>query len=410
MRPETGARPRIPDLGRRGLLGLAASAGSVILLPGCTLPERGAAVPKFGTTRATVLGIHNERFFPITDSVGLEKEFLASSERARLFHGLAVDAPLPRVQMLAISGGAENGAFGAGLLCGWSDSGTRPRFDLVTGVSTGAFTAAFVFLGSKYDAQLRSVYTKLTTADIMVRRSPSAALFDDALADSMPLANIIAEYMNSAMMADIAAGYDEGRLLLVATTHLDARQPVIWNLGAIARSGHPQALHIMQRILLASAAVPGALPPAMMDVTLDGRPYQEMHVDGGAVAQVFLYPAGVNRRRREKIARHQTVTPAIAYVIRNGRLDPEWVAVERQALGIAMAAILTMITASGNNDIARMSQSTQRDGIDFNLAYIGRDFTMEAPEPLDPAFMRALFDYGYQRARNGYEWAKQPPI
>ena len=108
------------------MLGLAASAGSVILLPGCTLPERGAAVPKFGTTRATVLGIQNERFFPITDSVGLEKEFLASSERARLFHDLAVDAPLPRVQMLAISGGAENGAFGAGLLCGWSDNGTRP--------------------------------------------------------------------------------------------------------------------------------------------------------------------------------------------------------------------------------------------------------------------------------------------
>ena len=366
-------------------------------------------MPSIGTARATVLGVKNERFFPITDSAGLEKEFLASSERARLARGLAVDAPLPPVRMLAISGGAENGAFGAGLLCGWSDHGSRPTFDLVTGVSTGALTAIFVFLGKKYDAQLRSVYTELTPADIMVRRGPAAALFGDAMADSSPLLKTISTHMNETMLADIAAGYQGGRLLLVATTHLDARQPVIWNLGAIAQSGHPQALHIIRRILLASAAVPGALPPAMIDVTLDGQAYQEMHVDGGAVAQAFLYPAGVNKRRREKIARRQAVPPAVAYVIRNGRLDPEWVAVERRTLGIAMAAILTMITASGNNDLARMYQSTRRDEIDFNLAYIGKDFTAEAPESFDSAFMRALFAYGYERARNGYEWAQQPP-
>lgn len=396
-------------LRRRRLFTLAAGAGVITSLPGCELPRRGMAVPSIGTTRATVLGVKNERFFPITDGIGLEKEFLASSERARVAQGLSVDAPLPPVQMLAISGGAENGAFGAGLLCGWSDHGSRPTFDLVTGVSTGALTATFVFLGKKYDAQLRGVYTELTPADVMVRRGPTAALFDDAIADNLPLLQTISTHMNATMLADIAAGYAEGRLLLVATTHLDARQPVIWNLGAIAQSGHPNALHIIRRILLASAAVPGALPPAMIDVTLDGQAYQEMHVDGGAVAQAFLYPASVNKRRREKISRHQAVPPAVAYIIRNGRLHPEWVAVERRTLGIAMAAILTMITASGNNDLARMYQSTQRDGVDFNLAYIGKDFTAEAPESLDPTFMRALFAYGYQRARNGYEWAKQPP-
>ena len=396
-------------LGRRGLLGLTAGIGTTLVLPSCNLPERGMPVPSLGTARAAGLGIANERFFPITDTAGLEKEFLAASERARLVRGLTVDAPLPRVQMLAVSGGAENGAFGAGLMCGWSEYGSRPTFDLVTGVSTGALTATFVFLGSKYDGQLRSVFTDLNPADIMIQRGPMAALFDDAMADNLPLLNVISAHMNEAMLTDIAAGYDDGRLLLVATTHLDARQPVIWNLGAIARSGHPKALNIMRRILLASAAVPGALPPTMIDVTLDGHQYQEMHVDGGAVAQAFLYPAGVNKRRREKIARHQAVAPAVAYVIRNGRLDPEWAAVERRTLGITMAAILTMITASGNNDIARMYQSTRRDGIDFNLAYIGKDFTADVPASLDQAFMRELFDYGYQRARHGYEWAKQPP-
>ena len=407
MSSNTPPETQNPGMRRRGLFGLAAAAG---FLPGCDLPRRGAAVPSFDTARATVLGIKNERFFPITDSAGLEREFLASSDRARRAQGLSGDAQLPMLRMLAISGGAENGAFGAGLLCGWSERGSRPSFDLVTGVSTGAMTATFAFLGSKYDAQLRSVYTDLTAADVLVRRGPAAALFDDAMADNQPLLRTISNYMNDAMLADIAAGYDEGRLLLVATTHLDARQPVIWNLGAIARSGHPSALNIIRRILLASAAVPGALPPAMIDVTLDGNPYQEMHVDGGAVAQAFLYPAGVNKRRREKIARNQAVPPAVAYIIRNGRLDPEWVMVERRTLGIAMAAILTMINASGNNDLARMYQSTRRDGIDFNLAYIGKDFVTDQPGSLEQAFMRALFAYGYGRAQHGYEWAKQPPI
>jgi hypothetical protein len=148
----------------------------------------------------------------------------------------------------------------------------------------------------------------------------------------------------------------------------------------------------------------------MFDVTLDGKPYQEMHVDGGAFAQAFLYPAGITRRRRERMERGKLVVPATAYVIRNGRLDPEWATVERRTMGIASRAIATMIAASGINDVLRMYSTTQRDGIDFNLAYIGADFTQVLPEPFDPGYMSALFDYGYQRARRGYDWAKKPTI
>jgi predicted acylesterase/phospholipase RssA len=212
------------------------------------------------------------------------------------------------------------------------------------------------------------------------------------------------------MLAALAKSYQEGRLLLIGTSDLDAQQPVIWNIGAIAFSGHPRALDTIRRILLASAAIPGAFPPTLFDVSLDGVAYQELHVDGGAFAQAFLYPAGVTRQRRVLMAGGKRVIPAKAFVIRNGRLDPEWASTERSTMGIASRAISTMIAASGINDVIRMYNATQRDGIDFNLAYIGPDFTEKLPAPFDQRYMRALFDYGYQRASRGYQWAKQPPM
>ena len=166
----------------------------------------------------------------------------------------------------------------------------------------------------------------------------------------------------------------------------------------------------MRRVLLASAAIPGAFPPSMIEVTVDGKTYQEMHVDGGAYVQTFLYPASLTAQRRQRLAARRRVVAIEAYVIRNGRLDPEWALTERQTLGIAGRAIATMISASGINDVIRIYNTTSRDGVEFNLAYIGRDFDKTLPEPFDPGYMRALFDYGYQKAVGGYDWAKKPPL
>jgi predicted acylesterase/phospholipase RssA len=386
------------------------AGGFAAMLPACSTPTRGPAVPLGRTTQATVLGIPNERFFPFYGTEPLEAEFQAAVDRLRRAQGLPANAVLPEVQLLAVSGGGENGAFGAGVLCGWSDHGDRPVFELVTGVSTGALTAPFAYLGSNYDPQLRSVYTELNASRVLEKRALTAALFDDAMADNSPLFKTISIYLDDAMLAALGKSYEDGRLLLIGTSDLDAQQPVIWNIGAIAKSGHPRALDTIRRILLASAAIPGAFPPTMFDVTLDGVAYQELHVDGGAFAQAFLYPAGVTRQRRATMAGGKRVAPARAFVIRNGRLDPDWAVTERSTLGIAGRAISAMIAASGINDVMRMYSGTQRDGIDFNLAYIGSDFTQKLPEPFDQGYMRALFDYGYQRARRGYEWAKQPPI
>jgi predicted acylesterase/phospholipase RssA len=395
---------------RRDFFGSVAGSGLSALLSGCSLPIRGPAVPMGRTTQASVLGIPNERFFPVYGTEPLEAEFQAAGQRQRRMLGLSPSAPLPEIELLAVSGGGENGAFGAGLLCGWSEHGTRPVFELVTGVSTGALTAPFAYLGSAYDSQLRSVYTELSPSHVLSRRYYTAALFDDAMTDNDPLFKTISGYLTDDMQAALAKAYDGGRLLLIGTTDLDAQQPVIWNIGAIARSGHPRALETIRRVLLASAAIPGAFPPTMFDVTLDGKPYQEMHVDGGAFAQAFLYPVSMTNGRRERMARGQYVVPAVVYVIRNARLDPEWASVERRTMGIAARAISTMIAASGYNDVLRLYSTTLRDGVDYNLAYIRSDFTMTLPEPFDPAYMRALFEYGYQRARGGYEWSKKPPI
>nr|WP_294547797.1 patatin-like phospholipase family protein [uncultured Rhodopila sp.] len=395
---------------RRGILTLAAGGGLASLLPGCTLPNRAEAVPIGKTAQATVLGIPNERFFPFYGSGPLGLEFDAALSRIRRTNGLAPDAPVAEVPLLAVSGGGEDGAFGAGLLCGWSEQSTRPTFQLVTGVSTGALTAPFAYLGTAYDPQLRAVYTDITPDRVLMQRGLTAALFDDAMTDNSPLFKTISGYLDEAMLAAIARAYDQGRLLLIGTSDLDAQQPVIWNIGAIAKSGHPRALETIRRILLASAAIPGAFPPSMFDVTVDGQPYQEMHVDGGAFMQTFLYPAALTHQRRLRMAGGEAVVPAVAYVIRNGRLDPDWSATRRRTLGIAQRAINTMIAASGMNDVIRIYNTTRQDGIGFNLAFIGPDFTETLPGPFDQGYMRALFDYGYQRSRHGYDWAHRPPI
>ena len=395
---------------RRSLLALGAAA--TLTLPGCARPVRGPAVPRDRVAAAQVLGLPNERFI-VTTAEGqrnIEAEFLAAGERMRRRLALRPNAPVPPMRLLSVSGGGENGAFGAGLLCGWSEQGTRPEFNLVTGVSTGALTAPFAFLGPDYDPQLRAVYTELTLRDIAETRGLISAVFDDGLADTAPLFRTISRYLDDAMLAAIARAYEGGRLLFIGTTHLDAQIPVIWNIGAIAASGHPQALHLVRRILLASASIPCAFPPVMLDVMVDGEPKQEMHVDGGAFAQAFLYPASLGRGRRERMRRGTAAMDVEAYIIRNARLDPEWAVVERRTLGIAGRAISTMIAASGYNDVIRIYNNTQRDGIGYNLAFIGSDFAEELPAPFDQGYMRALFDYGFARGRRGYDWAHRPPI
>ena len=385
------------------------AALSLILLSACALPSRLPAVPQSQTTRAIVAGIPNSRYWAdespehfmrdAIEGVKREMQYLIKSGH---------DGPLPPVNFLAISGGGDAGAFGAGLLVGWTQAGSRPEFKGVTGISTGALIAPFAFLGPEYDDELQAVYTTMSPDSIFETRNLLAALIDDALADTAPLARTVQQYVDEEMLRRIAEEYQEkGRLLLIGTTDLDARRPVIWNMGAIASSGSPDSLGLFRKILLASAAIPGAFPPVMFDVEVDGKQYQEMHVDGGAMAQVFLYPPGLNVREEAKargVDRDRTL-----YIIRNARLDADWASVERLTLDIVGRAISSLIHSQGIGDLFKIYLLTQRDGIDYNLAYIGEEFDAQKEEEFETKFMRKLFDYGYDLGRTGYPWKKTPP-
>lgn len=368
------------------------------------------AVPAQDTTRAEIPGIPNARYWVDADVEPFVRDAIASARREQAYLvRTGHQGPLPPINFLAISGGGDDGAFGAGLLVGWSASGTRPEFKGVTGISTGALIAPFAFLGSEGDNALREVYTTISPANVLKQRSLLAALTDDGMADNAPLLELISRYINAEFLTRVAREYQEkGRLLLIGTSNLDARRPVIWNMGAIASSADPRALALFRKVMLASAAIPGAFPPVMIDVEVNGKPYQEMHVDGGTQAQVFLYPPrlfDLIRQQGVKLApRERSV-----YIIRNARLDPNWADVERNTLTIAGRAISSLIQTQGVGDLYRIYLTAQHDGLDYNLAYIGADFNAEHKEDFDTVYMKALFEYGYQLARQGYQWQKAPP-
>jgi hypothetical protein len=393
---------RVPAT-RRGLLALAGAGG---LLAGCADIARLSAPPITAGEAPPILGIPNARFWADADVTPWVREAQQAGTRRRA--ALGQPRILPPADYLALSGGGDFGAFGAGLLVGWTAAGTRPEFEVVTGISAGALIAPFAFLGPSYDEQLRDVFTAISPADVLVLgRIAVALLFGEAIADTSPLYRLISRYTDQSMLDAIAREYGRGRLLLIGTTNLDVRRPVVWNIGAIAASGHPGALELLRDILLASASIPGAFPPVLIDLEDGGRRYQEMHVDGGAATQVFLYPPALDLRagtlglapRRQRTA----------WVVRNGRVDVEPGTVNRGIFGIARRSIETLLHFSGISDIQRIYLTALRDGVAFRLASIGQDFDTPRPQPFDTGFMRALFAYGEARGRSGAGWVERPP-
>ncbi len=371
------------------------------LLGACASPSRLPAVPPALQNQAVVPNLADIRY-RAPDFGRMQDDLLLTVQRERA----ALDArgergPLPPISFLAISGGGANGAFGAGLLVGWTQHGDRPVFNLVTGVSTGALIAPFAFLGPKYDTQLKRLYTEITDKDILNLRGISAALFDDALADNLPLQKLVEANITPQLLEAIAEESAKGRTLLVATTDLDADRRVLWNITLMAESRHPRALALIRKILVASAAIPGELPPLMLDVEAAGHAYQEMHVDGGATQQVFVLPA---KFLLPKLAQRDRTW----YVIRNSRLSVASVQVERSTLSIAQRAISSLIHNQGIGDLYQIAAIAKRDGAHLRLAYIPDSFTVPAPDDFDRDYMNALFLVAYKLGRDGYPWATEP--
>lgn len=376
----------------------------LVLLTGCVHVPKRQPLPEDYAADAEVLGIPRARFWGDAPPPWMpdwwEKSTAELKERYSGVYGR-------KHTYLAISGGGENGAFAAGLLLGWTEAGDRPEFTAVTGISAGALIAPFAFLGTEYDPVLREVMSKLNANAVLKKRRTLKGLRSDAMASTEPLQRLIETYIDQEMMEKIAEGHRKGRALSIGTTNLDSMRPVVWRIGAIANSGHPGALELIQQIVLASASIPGAFPPVLIEVAVGDERFDELHVDGGAASQVFLYPAGLDWNAvLEKL---QVRGRPKVYVIRNSRLDPMYEQVENKLFPIAGRSIESLVRTQGIGDLHRVYLETCRDGLDFKLAYIPADFDEKSREEFDPKYMKRLFDMAFDRARAGYPWENMPP-
>jgi hypothetical protein len=332
----------------------------------------------------------------------LLRSLLEGMEQAERVYG-----PDQPTDVLAISGGGFNGAYAAGVLCGWPSQGSRPLFGMVSGVSIGAVIAPFAFLGSAFDDRLQDMTKAVTREGTFRLRSLTQALTGDSLADNTPCARFIGQYLDSDVVKAIAAEHAKGRRLLVATTNLDANRPVIWDLGTIASVGSPEALQLIRQVILASTAVPMFFPPSYVDVECDGGTYDEMHVDGGVTGQVLLYGRALSAwevLRDRPRPRHVTY-----YIIRNGKFSSHFEAVSPNLRTIAHRSIKRLVQAQGVGDLWQAHAACQRDGLSFRLAAIPDEVTLPQDTYFDPQVAVRLFECGRARARDGYPWATEPP-
>ncbi|MCJ7542796.1 MAG: patatin-like phospholipase family protein [Desulfobacterales bacterium] len=377
---------------------------SALLMSGCATSHKRNPLPKAYGDIAQIPYIPDARFWGDKLPSRIQEKLAETKEQIREKEPEAKYKP---IDYLAISGGGANGAFGAGLLVGWTAAGNRPIFRIVTGVSTGGLIAPFAFLGQKYDAKLKKLYTTTSTKDILEKRSLFSILTADSRADTIPLREMLEDVIDVKMLEEIVIEHDKGRRLFIGTTNLDAKRPVIWNIGIIAKSGAPNALQLVRDIMVASASIPGAFKPVYIEVEADGHRYDEIHVDGGTSSQVFLYPASLDMRwaMRQIGLKGKSRT----YVIRNSRIEPDWETVKPKIVPILRSTISSLIRTQGIGDLYRIYLGSQRDGIDYNLAFIPSDFEEKSKEEFDPEYMSKLFDLGYQMAQNGYPWKKAPP-
>jgi predicted acylesterase/phospholipase RssA len=378
------------------------------LTTGCTTSDLLASVPESQVTKAEVGTFSDIRYWADEPPGALAKREKETIDTVHKIYGNSLRGKEVPITYLCISGGGSNGAFGAGFLVGWTARGDRPKFNVVTGISTGSMIAPLVFLGPKYDDKVKEAYTTISTSNVATMTVLPALLGRTAgLADPTPLKKLIAQYLTQSMLEEIAEESRKGRALLIGTTYLEAQRPIIWDIGAIARSGNPKSLDLVHQIILASASIPGAFPPANIEVSAEGKTYNEMHVDGGVSRQVFMYPPSYRPKVVDKAIGWRA--KRTLYAIRNNKLSPEYADVKPSVFSIAGRSIDTIIKYDGIADLYKIYAVAQRDNVRFNYISIPEDFDLRSKEAFDKAYMNSLFQAGYNAALKPDPWKHLPP-
>jgi hypothetical protein len=359
----------------------------------------------------SIAGYEDIRYLPLTDPEHLRAGIRAAylNETPESYETLPDGSR--RYDYLAISGGGSDGAFGTGILNGWTAHGDRPLFKVVTGVSTGALIAPLAFLGPAYDPQLKEAYTTVDAARIFVVRRFISMLWEDAVADNKPLRDLVAHYMTADVLDAIAKEHAKGRRLYVASTNMDREEPVIWDLGAIASSKDPGRLELFRSILVASSAIPSVFPPVLVKVKLNGKTYDEMHSDGGVFFQSFFIGSLVHLPALVHEA-HPDFTGNVAqrlFVIRNGSISPERKQITRGLGSISARAIGTLLKVSGINDLYRLYLSTRDDKIEFRYVSLPADYVRTTEKQFNKEEMNRQYELGYRLGVEGIPWQTLPP-
>ena len=382
---------------------LVALSGPILGLIGCgTIPRN--PVPIEQIPAAEIPNIPGVRSFIGKRSPSFYQDFVQS------IHDEPPDLYPPNpdglrpYSALVLTGGGPQGAFGAGFLYGWTRAGTRPEFKLVTGVSTGALIAPFAFVGSDYDEVLKTIFTSTSKKSIVRTR-----LRRDAFGDSRPLAALIARYFDDELIEAVAAEHARGRRLYVGTAHMDAQRLMIWNMGAIARSGHPDAAKLFRKVIFASASIPVMMPPVMFEVEVDGKRYDEMHMDGGAVNQLFFVGATLDLLSVDQ-AVGRPIGSNRVYVIQNAQSDPVPQQVPRNVRGILKRTLATLVKAHRVGDLHRIYTVARLHDIDFSYVQIPSTYVSETNNLFDTSEIKLLFDLGMTLGVSENPWRRKPPF
>ena len=306
----------------------------------------------------------------------------------------------PAKNILALSGGGSYGAFTAGVLNGWTVGKHRPEFDVVTGVSTGALIAPMAFLGKAYDDVLRKSYTEIQRKDVFTYRNWAVMPFLTSVASSKPLFKMVETTMTEELVKKIAAEHRKGRRLYIATTQLETRQNVIWDLGAIANRGTPESRDLIVKLLVASSSIPGVFPPVSIDVEVEGEKKTELHVDGGVTSSVFIPACAI------KTAQPQ----ADLYVIIAGKYFPEQGDVRPRLFKVLVATGNALMAANTRRDVMSIYQIAQLDGLRFHVIAIPEKFEVhESRIDFTPETMSTLYAEGARVGMDARFWDSKPP-
>ena len=306
----------------------------------------------------------------------------------------------PELNILALSGGGADGAFGAGVLVGWSAAGLRPRFDVITGVSTGALMATLVFVGPELDPVLEEAYTSVNSKDIYKSKGIKA-VFSDSLYDYTPLKNKIDSIITEDLLDRVAAEHRAGRRLYVATTNLDSGDLVVWDMGFIAASGHPRRLEIYQQVLRASAAVPGLFKPVYIRPSGASKGRQ-MHVDGGVKAPVLLrsFMLGQPAVRRNV---YLIINSQLKLLNADKAVEPEVIDISKKSIAELLRGLLYRTVYQAYVTARQAKASFRLISIPDNIAAAKDGLTFE------PEVMKRQFEIGRDFGRAGSGWMSEPP-